>query len=63
MKIYALTDVETFDHLGYYSTKYLAFLAAKDHYNEMEAIQYTFNEYWDRNCHLDELTVVTEEEE
>ena len=62
MKIYALIDVETLDHLGYYSTKYLALLAAQGHYNEIEGISYTFAEYWERNCHLDELTVVTEED-
>jgi len=61
MKIYALHDVETFDHLGYYSTRMLAYLAAQDHYNDIEGISYTFDEYWERNCHLDELTVVTRE--
>ena len=63
MKIYALYDVETFDHLGYYATMHLAWKAAQDHYNKIEGISYTFSEYWERNCHLDEITVVTEEDD
>ena len=63
MKIYALHDVETFDHLGYYSTRMLAYLAAQDHYNDIEGISYTFAEYWSENCHLAECDVVTEEDE
>lgn len=63
MKIYALSDVMKWDHLGHYSNKYLAWLAAKDHYKKIEGISCTFSEYWDNHCHLDEITVVTEEDE
>lgn len=61
MKIYALYDVETFDHLGFYSTRMLAYLAAQDHYNDIEGISYTFDEYWDKNCRLEEIDVFTKE--
>ena len=63
MKIYALSDVMKWDHLGYYSNKYLAWKAAEDHYNGYEGISCTFSEYWDKHCHLNEITVVTEDEE
>ena len=70
MKIYALLEVDTFDHLGlkasvvgYYANKDLALLAAQDRYNEIKGISYTFDEWWERDCHLDEITVVTENEE
>ena len=63
MRIYALYDVDKFKHLGFYSTKYLAWKAAQDHYNDIEGISYTFDEYWSENCHLAECDVVTEEDE
>lgn len=63
MKIYALHDWEAFDPIGYYSTRMLAYLAAKDHYNYIEHPLPTFDEYWERNCNLEEITVVTEEDE
>lgn len=67
MKIYALLDVETVDHLGYYINKDLACKAAEEYWHETRDIfadfPRTFAEYWNDICSLEEITVVTEDEE
>ena len=66
MKIYILSDHGGL--IGYYATKELAIKAAEDAYKfdlefTTDSAAKTFQEYWDKQCHLqvDELEMGDEE--
>ena len=66
MKIYILSDHHGL--IGYYATKDLAIQAAEDIYEDVyefafECKDETFQDYWDGFCDLEEVTLVTEDEE
>ena len=66
MKIYILSDHSGL--IGYYATKELAIEAAKDaHQLDLgctpESAAESFQPYWDADCHLEEVTVVKDNEE
>ena len=67
MKIYAVSEYGGEKILGYYINKDLACSAAEKFWHETRDIfqdfPRTFAEYWNDVCTLEEVFVVTEEEE
>lgn len=71
MKIYILTEYrynsidDTIYPVGYYATKELAREGAKELYQQYLSdydVDFTFDEYWNRVCDLEEADLVTDKE-
>ena len=65
MKIYILSDHSGL--IGYYATKEVAIKAAEAEYNfDKEVLSepsLSFQDYWDKECHLEVVDVEMEDEE